>query len=195
MDFRQRRPSAAALAWVERQLGNGYRVVGWRRMTGGLTSAVHRLTVQRGPARLAVVLRQYERSLAYDMAKFIEHRRQHPDSASRIRPSRSRPGRPELLAACPARGRAGGNPAILMTRLAGRLDLSHPADPGDWLRQMAAAAAAIHDAAVSAPAFESWFDTAELAVPATATRPGAVAGGDRRAAAGPGPGCHQFHPP
>jgi aminoglycoside phosphotransferase (APT) family kinase protein len=165
VEFRQRRPSPEALAWVERELGRGSRVVAWRRMTGGLTSAVHRLTVQRGPGRLAVVLRQYERSGIHDMAKIIER-----EAGILSGLPASGLAAPELLAACPAGEAAGGNPAILMTRLPGHLDLS-PADPGVWLRQMAAAAAAIHGAAVSAPGFESWFDTAALAVPATATRP------------------------
>lgn len=165
MDFRQRRPSAEALAWVERELGRGSRVVAWRRMTGGLTSAVHRLTVQRGTGRRVVVLRQYERSLVYDMAKMIE--REAGILSGLPAASLAAPG---LLAACPAGEAAGGNPALLMTRLPGHLDLS-PAGPRDWLRQMAAAAAGIHNAAVSAPAFESWFDTAALAVPAAATRP------------------------
>jgi aminoglycoside phosphotransferase (APT) family kinase protein len=58
-----------------------------------------------------------------------------------------------------------------MTYLPGRVDLS-PADPGRWLHQMADAAARIHDAAVTAPAFHMWRDPGRLAVPATATHPG-----------------------
>jgi hypothetical protein len=126
VEFRQRRPSPEALAWVERELGRGSRVVAWRRMTGGLTSAVHRLTVQRGPGRLAVVLRQYERSGIYDMAKIIER-----EAGILSGLPASGLAAPELLAACPAGEEAGGNPAILMTRLPGHLDLS-PADPGVW---------------------------------------------------------------
>jgi hypothetical protein len=60
VDFQRRRPSAEALAWVERELGA--RVVSFRRLTGGIIAAVHRLTVEHVPSgqREFVVLRQYE---------------------------------------------------------------------------------------------------------------------------------------
>ena len=40
-------------------MGEGFRVVGHRRLTGGVNSAVHRLTVERDGRRTFVVLRQY----------------------------------------------------------------------------------------------------------------------------------------
>jgi hypothetical protein len=46
VEFRRRGPSPTALLWVERALGHRFRVVASRRMTGGVTSAVHRLTVE-----------------------------------------------------------------------------------------------------------------------------------------------------
>jgi aminoglycoside phosphotransferase (APT) family kinase protein len=57
-----------------------------------------------------------------------------------------------------------------MSRLRGHLALA-PADPDDWLRQMAAMGGAIHDAPIAAPAFERWIDPEGLAVPASAVRP------------------------
>src|ERR1700761_3835285 len=57
--FRQRRPSAETLAWVAASMGRGSRVVGYRRLTGGVCSAVNRLTVERRGTRTFVVLRQY----------------------------------------------------------------------------------------------------------------------------------------
>src|SRR3954451_24407443 len=57
--FTQRRPSAETLAWVAASMGRGSRVVGHRRLTGGVCSAVHRLTVERRGVRTFVVLRQY----------------------------------------------------------------------------------------------------------------------------------------
>ena len=45
------------LAWVEQTLGRRVRVVGWKRLTGGLTSIVHRLTVRRNGRREEYVLR------------------------------------------------------------------------------------------------------------------------------------------
>ena len=51
------RPPALLLAWAEQTLGRGARVVGWKRLTGGLTSIVHRLTVERNGRREEYVLR------------------------------------------------------------------------------------------------------------------------------------------
>src|SRR5262245_59212617 len=53
------RPPAAAIAWVERTIGRRARVVAWRRLTGGLTSLVHRLTVERGAVRRPYILRRW----------------------------------------------------------------------------------------------------------------------------------------
>jgi hypothetical protein len=66
VDFRRRHPSAEALAWVERALGDGARIVGCRRMTGGLTAAVHRLTASSTRGRHVAVLRQYEQAASGD---------------------------------------------------------------------------------------------------------------------------------
>jgi hypothetical protein len=57
--FRQRRPSVETLAWVAASMGRGSRIVGYRRLTGGVCSAVNRVTVERGGTRTFVVLRQY----------------------------------------------------------------------------------------------------------------------------------------
>ena len=57
--FLQRRPSVETFAWVAGSMGWGSRVVGHRRLTGGVCSAVHRLTVERRGVRTFVVLRQF----------------------------------------------------------------------------------------------------------------------------------------
>src|SRR5262245_59098092 len=62
VDFRRRRPSSPALDWVERAVGA--RVVAWRRMTGGIASTVHRLTIDHGSRRDVLILRQYEHAEA-----------------------------------------------------------------------------------------------------------------------------------
>jgi hypothetical protein len=54
--FTRRRPSAETLAWVAASMGRGSRVVGHRRLTGGVCSAVHRLTVERRGQRTFVEL-------------------------------------------------------------------------------------------------------------------------------------------
>jgi hypothetical protein len=61
VEFRRLRPSAQALDWAGRVAGA--RVVAWRRMTGGIGSVVHRLTIDYGSYRDVLVLRQYEQAV------------------------------------------------------------------------------------------------------------------------------------
>jgi aminoglycoside phosphotransferase (APT) family kinase protein len=171
VDFQRRRPSAEALAWVERSLGGGARVVACRRLTGGITAAVHRLTVKSDGGRQVVVLRQYEQAAAEDperragLADHVRGEARVLDLA--IAADLPAPG---LLAVSPGGDEAGGHPSILMTRLGGHVNLS-PADPDSWLSQIAVAAARIHDAQVAAPSFQSWLDPAHLTAPASSARP------------------------
>lgn len=72
MPFTHRRPSPQTLRWVERSLGGAARVVAWRRMTGGIVSTVHRLTVDSGGHRGVVVLRRYEHA-SRETAALVEH--------------------------------------------------------------------------------------------------------------------------
>jgi aminoglycoside phosphotransferase (APT) family kinase protein len=58
-----------------------------------------------------------------------------------------------------------GQPAIVMSRAPGRLNL-RPADPHDWVRRMAVTLARIHAAAIAAPEWESWIDANALSAPA-----------------------------
>jgi len=159
MDFRRQRPSAEAFGWVERELG--VRVVGFRRLTGGIVAAVHRVTVEHGPSgrREAVVLRQYEQP--GDVEREADILRQVAGAGLPA---------PRLLAVSATGDEAGGHPAVLMSRLPGRVDLT-PADPGRWLDQLADTAARIHAAEVAAHAFVRWIDVDRLGVPATAARP------------------------
>ena len=57
--FFRRRPSLETFAWVAASMGEGSRVTGHRRLTGGVNSAIHRLTIERHGRRTFVVLRQY----------------------------------------------------------------------------------------------------------------------------------------
>lgn len=167
MDFRRQRPSAQALDWVERVAGA--RVVAWRRMTGGITSAVHRLMIERGSYRNVLVLRRYQpRFLAFidsDTAAMIRHEA----AILRAVHDAGLPA-PEPIAADADGRESGGHPAILMTCLPGRPDLT-PADPDNWLRQIAAMAARIQDVPVAAGSFRARIDAAAPVVPASATRP------------------------
>ena len=144
---------------MERELGA--RVVGLRRMTGGIVAAVHRLTVEYASGRRdVVVLRQYEQ----DDAAVEREAGNLSQVADAGLPA------PRLLAVCATGAEAGGHPTILMTRLPGSADLA-PADPDRWLDQIADVAVRIHAATVAAPEYERWIDPQRLTVPASAVRP------------------------
>jgi aminoglycoside phosphotransferase (APT) family kinase protein len=124
VDFGRRRPSSQTLDWVGRVAGA--RVVAWRRMTGGMGSVVHRLTLDHGSYRNVLVLRQYEHADS-GMAAIVRHEvatlRAVHDAGLPV---------PEQIAADADGREADGHPALLMTRLPGRLDVT-PADPEGWL--------------------------------------------------------------
>lgn len=138
-------------------------------MTGGIASAVHRLTIDHGSYRDVLVLRQYEHGIpalaGSDPAALVR------DEAAALRAVHDAglPA-PEPIAADPDGRETGGHPAILMTRLPGRPDLT-PTDPEGWLRQIAAMAVRIHDVRAAAPPFRSRLDAAAPVIPASATRP------------------------
>jgi aminoglycoside phosphotransferase (APT) family kinase protein len=78
---------------------------------------------------------------------------------------------PALVATDPD-GRHCGVPSLLMTRVAGRVDLQ-PKDVPSWVRQLAEMMARIHDTNLpTAPTFESWLHRERLAVPDWTIRPG-----------------------
>lgn len=128
-------PPAEVLRWVEQVVGDGARVVRTRRLTGGVETATHLLTVQRGAdgAPLQLVLRRprpwaVESSPARTgrLAAALRHVAEHaPDLPA-----------PEVVAFEPG--------ALLMRRLPGRIDLA-PTDPSAWLQQLADTLRTIHD--------------------------------------------------
>ena len=65
---------------------------------------------------------------------------------------------------------ADAGPAVLMTRVPGRIDLM-PHDRESWLRQMAQTLARIHALDIDAQPFESWLDRSRLSPPPDASRP------------------------
>lgn len=89
--FRQRRPSVETLAWVAASMGRGSRIVGYRRLTGGVCSAVHRLTVERRGMRMFVVLRQYP-GRAWPAGELGEGDRQPWCGGGKRAPGSERPG-------------------------------------------------------------------------------------------------------
>ena len=140
--------------------------MGGRRLIGGITSAIHQLAVEtrRGP-RTQVVLRRWTPSAwdtTADAAQFVERERH----VLRGLESTDIPA-PRVLAADPT-GASTGVPALLMTRVPGRMDLT-PTDAKAWLRQIAGMAVRIHDVDVDAERYR--WKQREVPVPPWASRP------------------------
>ena len=150
--------------WVERTLGRGARVVATRLLTGGLTSLVHELTVERMGRRSRYVLRTWP---ADNVHKDWIVRTVAAEAAVLSALERSDVPAPKLIAST-VDDTAGG-PALLMTRVPGRLILMPP-DREHWLRQMAQTLARIHELEPTGAGFESWLDAGSLTPPADASR-------------------------
>lgn len=149
--FTEREPSPAVLSWVTASLGSGSRIVGHRRLTGGVSSAVSRLTVERRGVLMAVVLRQYPAGLGLDatLTREIDTLGVVAGSGLPV---------PTVLAADVAGGSTDGEPSLLMTQLPGQLELD-PADSRSWLTEIAALAARLHSLRLPADAFDPWTDS------------------------------------
>ncbi len=141
------RPPRQALAWAAACLGGP--VLSARALRGGMSSAVHLLTTSDGAdgagQRRQAVLRRYVRP---------ELNAEEPDIAERearalrVAGSAGVPT-PLLLAVDPA-GAEAGAPAVLMSRLPGRVDW-WPSDTGRWLRRLAELLPRIHASPRPAP--------------------------------------------
>jgi aminoglycoside phosphotransferase (APT) family kinase protein len=138
-------PPAWTLRWFERSLGRGWRVVGMRRLTGGIATSTHELTVEGpGRRRTKVVLRRPHQRWAADdptaivrEAATLQHVRRFADAS--VVPV------PEVVAVCGPddSGPSPGRGALVTRRLPGRIDLA-PDDRSAWLQAHADALAAIH---------------------------------------------------
>ena len=149
--FTRRRPSADSLAWVAASMGPGSRVVGYRRLTGGVSSAVHQLTVERSGMRTFVVLRQYPGGLGLHSALETEIANLGVVGESGL-------SVPRILATDVRGASTGGAPSLLMTRLRGHVDLN-PADPQSWMTRIAEMAVQLHSLDLPAKAFQPWTDS------------------------------------
>src|SRR5262245_56924515 len=110
------RPPAETVAWVVRTLGPGAQVVGWRRLTGGLTSLVHRLTVQQRGRRLPYVLRRWVPQV--DSEEYVIGA-VASETAVLTALERSDVPAPRVMGATTDAADAG--PAVLMTRVPGHV--------------------------------------------------------------------------
>jgi len=135
------RPPQQALAWAAARLGGP--VVSARALRGGMSSAVHLLTVHdSGGQRRQAVLRRYVRPESNAEEPGIAGREAR---ALRAVETVSVPT-PQLLAVDPS-GADAGVPAVLMSRLPGRVDW-WPSDMERWLRRLAGLLPAIHAASL-----------------------------------------------
>jgi aminoglycoside phosphotransferase (APT) family kinase protein len=148
-------PPAEILAWVEQT--TGARVVDVQRLTGGLTSWVHALTVE---PRGSYVVRWWDAGADAAAAAV------RSEAAVLTALARSELPAPRLVGATiDAAG-----PALLMTRLPGHIELV-PRDREHWLQQMATMLARVHALDVAGKPFEVWLDPHTLVPPGDATRP------------------------
>jgi aminoglycoside phosphotransferase (APT) family kinase protein len=138
------RPPRAALAWAGAALGGT--VTAARPLRGGLASAVHLLTVTRaGGAVERVVLRRYVRpKLNVEEPDIAEREARALRFATSLEVAT-----PRLLALDPT-GVNAGVPAVLMSRLVGRVDWSPP-DIDQWLERLADLLPGIHAAPLPPP--------------------------------------------
>jgi len=164
-EARSESPPRAALAWVAREARG--RVSDVHRLPGGIASAVHAVAVDRPEgARCELVLRRFTRTdwIEPDLAR-------REAIALRAVAATALPT-PELVAVDEA-GRETGAPAVLMTRLPGRPDLS-PADLEPWLRTLAVLLPELHGCAAArdgiAREYAPYTAPSEFSVPPWAKR-------------------------
>ncbi len=167
--FFRRKPSFETLAWVAASMGEGSRIVGHRRLTGGVNSAVHRLSVKRHGTLTFVVLRQYPAgsvALRTAMEEEIANLTVVAGSGLPV---------PTILATDVAGAATGGAPSLLMTRLPGLVHLT-PTEHRPWIERIAEFAARLHAVDLPAPPFRPWTDSwitplGQFQVPAGARNP------------------------
>jgi aminoglycoside phosphotransferase (APT) family kinase protein len=151
---------SAVNAWVAGTIGPGSRVLGRRRLFGGVSADVHLVLVEDGNGRRhRVVLKSYPHPGPKSPAPWVVR---EVESLEAIATTKV-PG-PKIIAADPHGEFTGGLSALLMTRVPGRVHLA-PRAPEDWLRQMARQLAEIHAVSLPAPAFDRWRTSTDVRVP------------------------------
>jgi len=131
------RPPAEALAWVESVTGG--RITAVRALRGGMSSAMHAVTVWTDATALRLVLRRYVRFDPTELDIAEREARALTFVARLPLPT------PDLVAA----ELSGDVRMLLMTRLPGRVEWQ-PSDMDGWLRGMAAMLPAVHEVTLPA---------------------------------------------
>ena len=152
-------PTSSTLSWAGNAFGAGSKVTAVRKLTGGISSAMHVLSLedQYGHNHRAV-LRQW----------IDDHEQRGPECVLREAHILNELKSTDIVAphvlGVDVQGSECGHPSLLMTFLDGHVELS-PKDPDDWISQMVAMLVRIHRANVKAPPAESWLNRDSLAVP------------------------------
>jgi len=156
-------PPSRARRWVEKSVGPGSEVIRVHRLKGGTASAMHAVDVRAASGSVVrLALRRYLASRLID---------EMPDAAARearnLQVVEEAAISAPRLVAVDVDGDECDVPAVLMTHLAGHLEL-RPRDLDLWLRRMAELLPAIH--AVHPPAgvvseWEMWDDLREAQPP------------------------------
>ena len=158
-------PSDAALHWVARSIAPGASVTSVRRLTGGVTSAMHAISVADAQGRHhRCVLRRWVSDHANDgPQRVLREARILEELEGTDIPA------PRLLGT-DASGDECQESALLMSYVDGRMELT-PKNPRDWLVQIASMLVRIHESEIEAPVAESWLNRERLVVPEWTRRP------------------------
>ncbi|HVE62499.1 MAG TPA: aminoglycoside phosphotransferase family protein [Mycobacteriales bacterium] len=163
-DSLRRSPTATQLAWVERTVGVGARVTGGRRMLGGISSSVHRLSLRLlGGTSMQVVLKRYTDPEWGDGPAIVRN-----EAAALAAVESAGISAPRLMGASPDGADTEGAPSLLMTRAPGRVWLTPP-DLDSWTRQLATKLPLLHGGTAGSGTRQARDDDA-LTVPRSARR-------------------------
>jgi aminoglycoside phosphotransferase (APT) family kinase protein len=136
-----------------------------KRLTGGITSAVHLLTVEDAHGqRHRAVLRRWMESEHTAGAEWVRREAQILEQLS----EKDIPA-PRVFRIDPT-GSSCGSPALLMSHLPGRMELN-PSNSDLWLERYVAMLVRIHKLDLRAPEAESWLNRNSLVVPTWTTQP------------------------
>ena len=160
-----------ARAWIEAELGPDCRVIGARRLRGGVSSVVHDLTIERMGRRSHVVLRRVP------LDDEVPDHDPVAEVATEVAVLARLGGRamaPRVLAV-DQDGAVCGAPSVVQTRLPGRVTVA-PKHRQPWVEGLAAAVNEVHDlddAGADLDPFEPWFSGTVLPAPIWSRAPAA----------------------
>ncbi len=152
------------VAFVESCVG-GRAVTSPRRLLGGIASEVYGLTCAVGGRDQRVAVRRYLSNLPFETGPPTIA----GEASTLVQLEDLDVPAPRLLGSDPS-GDVAGHPALVMTRLPGRLALQ-PDAPSLWTKALAEMLVAVHSLPVTAPPYEPWLDPATLEVPPWTDRP------------------------